>query len=173
MSAFAPLVRAKRTSIGVVDSTSYCAAAPRASHKAGPRSCRSVRLRIGWGGGARPYEAGEILMSSRSERYLANAEKCQQYANAVNTFGTKRLYEELSRQWLRLAEQAEETGRIESPPTSAGRMPLRGPQPISLNTSAINSRRDIFESLEREIECFKNSVQPPSQESPVSSGAQD
>src|SRR5262245_24712238 len=85
-----------------------------------------------------PYEAGEILMSSRSERYLANAEKCQQYADAVNTFGTKRLYEELSRQWLRLAEQAEETGRIESPPTSAGRMPLRGPQPISLNTSAIN-----------------------------------
>jgi hypothetical protein len=112
-------------------------------------------------------------MSSRSERYLANAEKCQQYANAVNTFGTKRLYEELSRQWLRLAEQAEETGRIESPPTSAGRMPLRGPQPISLNTSAINSRRDIFESLEREIECFKNSVQPPSQESPVPSRAQD
>ena len=107
MSAFAPLVGAKRTSIGVVDSTSYCAAAPQASHKAGPRSCGSVRLRIGWGGGARPYEAGEILMSSRSERYLANAEKCQQYADAADSFGTKRLYEELSRQWLRLAEQAE------------------------------------------------------------------
>ena len=90
-------------------------------------------------------------MSSRSERYRANAEKCQQYADAADSFGTKRLYEELSRQWLRLAEQAEETGRIESPPTSAGRMPLREPQPTSVNTSAINSRRDIFDSLEREI----------------------
>jgi cold shock protein len=89
-------------------------------------------------------------MSSRSERYRANAEKCQQYADAADSFGTKRLYEELSRQWLRLAEQAEETGRIESPPTSAGRMPLREPQPTSVNTSAINSRRDIFDSLERE-----------------------
>jgi hypothetical protein len=79
----------------------------------------------------------------------------------------------VSRQWLRLAEQAEETGRIESPPTSAGRMPLREPQPTSVNTSAINSRRDIFDSLEREIECFKNSVQPPSQESLAPSGAQD
>jgi hypothetical protein len=115
----------------------------------------------------------EVLMSSRSERYRANAEKCQQYADAADSFGTKRLYEELSRQWLRLAEQAEETGRIESPPTSAGRMPLREPQPTSVNTSAINSRRDIFDSLEREIECFKNSVQPPSQESLAPSGAQD
>ncbi len=86
-------------------------------------------------------------MSSRSERYRANAEKCQQYADAADSFGTKRLYEELSRQWLR--------------------------QPTSVNTSAINSRRDIFDSLEREIECFKNSVQPPSQESLAPSGAQD
>jgi hypothetical protein len=112
-------------------------------------------------------------MSSRSERYLANAEKCQQYADAVETFGTKRLYEELSRQWLRLAEQAEETGRIESTPTSEGRMPLREPQPTSLNPSAINLRRDIFDSLEREIESFKNSAQSASQESPAPSGAQD
>jgi hypothetical protein len=52
-------------------------------------------------------------------------------------------------------------------------MPLREPQPTSVNTSAINSRRDIFDSLEREIECFKNSVQPPSQESLAPSGAQD
>jgi hypothetical protein len=28
-------------------------------------------------------------MSSRSERYLANAEKCQQFADAANTSGTK------------------------------------------------------------------------------------
>jgi len=112
-------------------------------------------------------------MSSRSERYLANAEKCQQYADAVDTSGTKRLYEELARQWLHLAERAEETDGIESSPTSAGRMPLREPQPTSLNPSAINLRRDIFDSLEREIECFKNSVQPPSQESPAPSRAQD
>ena len=120
-----------------------------------------------------PYEAGESLMSSRSERYLANAEKCQQYADAADSFGTKRLYEELSRQWLRLAERAEQTDGIESSPTSAGRMPLREPQPTSLNPSAINLKRDIFDSLEREIECFKNSVQPPSQESPAPSGAQE
>ena len=34
--------------------------------------------------------------------YLANAEKCQQYADAADTSGTKRLYEELARQWLHL-----------------------------------------------------------------------
>jgi hypothetical protein len=95
------------------------------------------------GNGARTYEAGEILMSSRSERYLSNAEKCRQYADAVDTFGTKRLYEELSRQWLRLAEQAEETGRL-----------------TSLSTSAINSSRYMLYNLEREIERFKNSAQP-------------
>jgi hypothetical protein len=99
-------------------------------------------------------------MSSRSERYLAKAEKCQQYADAVDAFGTKRLYEELSRQWLRLAERAEETGPIESSPTSAGRRPPREPQLTSLDTSAINSKRDIFDSLEREIERFKNSENP-------------
>ena len=104
----------------------------------------------------------------QSERYLANAEKCQQYADAVDPFGTKRLYEELSRQWLRLAEQAEETGRIESSPTSAGLIPPREPQLTSLNI-----RRDMLDDLEREIECFKNSVQPSSPESPAPSGAQD
>jgi hypothetical protein len=82
-------------------------------------------------------------MSSRSERYLSNAEKCRQYANAVDTFGTKRLYEELSRQWQRLAEQAEETDRL-----------------TSLNISAINSRGYMLYNLEREIERFKNSAQP-------------
>jgi hypothetical protein len=29
-------------------------------------------------------------MSSRSERYVANAEKCQQFADAANMSGTKR-----------------------------------------------------------------------------------
>ena len=113
-------------------------------------------------------------MSSRLERYRANAEKCQQYADAVDTFGTKRLYEELSRQWLRLAEQAEATGGMESSQTSASLVPPREPQLTSLNTSAINSRRDMLVDLEREIERFKNSVQlPSSQESPTPSGAQD
>ena len=30
-------------------------------------------------------------MSSRSERYVANAKKCRQYANAVEALGIKRL----------------------------------------------------------------------------------
>jgi hypothetical protein len=46
-------------------------------------------------------------MSSRSERYLANAEKCQQSADAANTSGTKRLYGVLASQWRQLAEEAE------------------------------------------------------------------
>ena len=45
-------------------------------------------------------------MSSRSERYLANAEKCRQCSEAAYTTGTKHLYAELASQWLRLAEQA-------------------------------------------------------------------
>jgi hypothetical protein len=55
-------------------------------------------------------------MSSRSERYLANAEKCQQVADAANTSGTKRLYEVLASQWSKLAEEAEWTDKIGSPP---------------------------------------------------------
>jgi hypothetical protein len=98
-------------------------------------------------------------MSSRSERCLANAEKCQQYADAVDASGTKRLYEELSRQWRRLAEQAEERDRLESSPTSTGLTPPREPQLTSLS-SAINSRRDMLDDLEREIERFKSSAQP-------------
>jgi hypothetical protein len=46
-------------------------------------------------------------MSSRSERYLANAEKCRQCSEAAYTTGTKHLYAELASQWLRLAEQAD------------------------------------------------------------------
>jgi hypothetical protein len=106
------------------------------------------------------YEAGEILMSSRSERYLANAEKCQQYADAVDTSGTKRLYEELARQWLHLAAQAEKTDGIESSPplarqpvgARASPMPSRETQPTPPKTSAIDSSRDVFEKVEREIE---------------------
>jgi hypothetical protein len=48
-------------------------------------------------------------MSSRSERCLAKAEQCRQVADAADTSGAKRLYEELARQWLHLAKQAEET----------------------------------------------------------------
>jgi hypothetical protein len=55
-------------------------------------------------------------MSSRSERYRANAEKCQQCADAAYTSGTKRLYGVLASQWLHLAEQADRTDGIEAPP---------------------------------------------------------
>jgi len=54
-------------------------------------------------------------MSSRSERYLANAEKCQQSADAANTSGTKRLYGVLASQWRQLAEEADWTDQIGSP----------------------------------------------------------
>ena len=57
-------------------------------------------------------------MSSRSERYLANAEKCQQFADAANTSGTKRLYEVLASQWRQLAQEAEGTDQIRSPALS-------------------------------------------------------
>ena len=53
-------------------------------------------------------------MSSRSERYLAKAEKCQQYADAADTSGRKRLYGVLASQWRQLAE--EETDKIGSRP---------------------------------------------------------
>ena len=52
-------------------------------------------------------------MSSRSERYLANAEKCQQFANAANS-GTKRLYEVMASNWRQLAEEADRTDRMGS-----------------------------------------------------------
>jgi hypothetical protein len=58
----------------------------------------------------------EGLMSSRSERYLANAEKCQQVADAANTSGTKRLYGVLASQWRQLAEEADWTDKIGSRP---------------------------------------------------------
>jgi hypothetical protein len=50
-------------------------------------------------------------MSSRSERYLANADKCQQVADAANTSGTKRLYGVLASHWRQLAEEADETDK--------------------------------------------------------------
>ncbi len=55
-------------------------------------------------------------MSSRSERYLANAEKCQQFADAANTSGTKRLYGVLASQWRQLTEEADWTDKMGSRP---------------------------------------------------------
>ena len=55
-------------------------------------------------------------MSSRSERYLANAEKCQRCADVAYTSGTKRLYGTLASNWRRLAEEADWTDKIGSPP---------------------------------------------------------
>jgi hypothetical protein len=47
-------------------------------------------------------------MLSRSERYLAKAEKCQQISDAADTSGTKRLYAVMASQWRQLAEKADE-----------------------------------------------------------------
>jgi hypothetical protein len=55
-------------------------------------------------------------MSSRSERYLAKAEKCQQVSDAANTSSTRRLYGVLASQWRHLAEEADWTDQIGSPP---------------------------------------------------------
>jgi hypothetical protein len=55
-------------------------------------------------------------MSSRSKRYLANAEKCQQCADVAYTPGTKRLYGVLASQWRHLAEGADWTDEIGSRP---------------------------------------------------------
>jgi hypothetical protein len=55
-------------------------------------------------------------MSSRSERYLANADKCQQCADVAYTSGTKRLYGVMASQWRQLAEEADWTDQIGSPP---------------------------------------------------------
>ena len=50
-------------------------------------------------------------MLSRSERYLAKADECQQVSDAADTSGTKRLYGVLASQWRQLAEKAEETDK--------------------------------------------------------------
>ena len=47
-------------------------------------------------------------MLSRSERYLAKAEKCQQISDAADTSRTKRLYGVLASQWRQLADEADE-----------------------------------------------------------------
>jgi putative transposase len=56
------------------------------------------------------------LMSPRSERYIARAKKCQQQADAAHNFWEKHLYEGLASQWLRLAEQADKTDEVGTPP---------------------------------------------------------
>ena len=55
-------------------------------------------------------------MSSRSERYLANAEKCQRCTDVANTSGPKRLYAMLASQWRQLAEEADWTDKMGSRP---------------------------------------------------------
>jgi hypothetical protein len=54
---------------------------------------------------------GRGLMLSRSERYLAKAEKCQQISDAADISGTKRLYGVMASQWRQLAEEADETDK--------------------------------------------------------------
>jgi hypothetical protein len=55
-------------------------------------------------------------MSSRSERYLAHAEKCQRCTDVAYTSGTKRLYEVLASHWRQLAEEANWTDKKGSRP---------------------------------------------------------
>ena len=50
-------------------------------------------------------------MLSRSARYRAKADKCQQISDAADTFGTKRLFGVLASQWRHLAEEADETDK--------------------------------------------------------------
>ena len=50
-------------------------------------------------------------MVSRSERYLAKAEKCQQISDAADASGTKRLLGVLASQWRQLAEEAGQTDK--------------------------------------------------------------
>jgi hypothetical protein len=54
-------------------------------------------------------------MSSRSEQYIARAEKCQQYADAEHGLGEKVLYQQLATQWLLLAEHADEMDEVGRP----------------------------------------------------------
>ena len=50
-------------------------------------------------------------MLSRSERYLAKAEKCQQISDAADTSGAKRLFGVMASQCRQLAEKADETDK--------------------------------------------------------------
>ena len=62
-------------------------------------------------------------MSSRSEQYLARAEKCQQYADTARIPGTKRLYEVLA------ADRPDETGKapvLNKPPPVDSERPSHG-----------------------------------------------
>jgi hypothetical protein len=57
-------------------------------------------------------------MSSRSERYFAKADECQQISDAADTSGTKRLYGLLASQWRHLAEEADKTDETDKKPLS-------------------------------------------------------
>jgi len=46
-------------------------------------------------------------MQSRSEEFRAHAVECRELASRIRDPEVKRQYEELARQWLELAEQAE------------------------------------------------------------------
>ena len=80
-------------------------------------------------------------MSSRSERYLANAEKCQQCADVS---GTKNLFGELASQWRRLAEQADGTDEIAVPLLEKIRL-----HPASITSSAENNSTVMLGSVQQ------------------------
>jgi len=52
-------------------------------------------------------------MLSRSEQYLAKAEKCQQISDAADISGTKRLYGVMASQWRQLADEADKKPLLE------------------------------------------------------------
>ena len=92
-------------------------------------------------------------MSSRSERYRANAEKCQQCADAAYTSGTKRLYGVLASQWRHLAEEADRTDQIGSPrdSTTAPASPNSDPSAVE-QVPFSDSRADALDAVELEAQ---------------------
>jgi hypothetical protein len=86
-------------------------------------------------------------MSSRSERYRVNAEKCQQYADAADTAGTKSLYGVLASQWRHLAEEADRTDQIGSPRDSSTALasPNNGPSAVE-QVPFSDSRADALDA---------------------------
>jgi hypothetical protein len=86
-------------------------------------------------------------MSSRSEQYLVNAEKCQQYADAADTAGTKSLYGVLASQWRHLAEEADRTDQIGSPRGSSTALasPNNGPSAVE-QVPFSDSRADALDA---------------------------
>jgi hypothetical protein len=53
----------------------------------------------------------QSAMPSRSEEFRAHAAECRELANRIRDHELRRLSQELARQWLELAERAEQRCR--------------------------------------------------------------